>query len=323
MKVCLLGVSHWHASMHLDAVRSSGGEVMATWDPHTEAGEEFAGAHGLAACHNVEQALDEKPDLVVVMGSPKDVPDLALKVVAADIPMILEKPAVSTTRELMRIVEAVRNRGSFVGVPLPNRFGPVFGAMAALEAEGRLGKLAHGHFRIVNGPPQRYRDDGVGWMLDPAVSGGGALRNLGIHGVDAALSLANGSLRVVSVSIGNRVHDERVEDHAHLTLRDEAGTLFTVEAGYTYASMAPGGDFEWRIATRNAYLIDRGETAQCATLDDGSTRMLAPEHPGTRYRLFMADTFDRLRSGKAPAVSIEDYLAAMRIIDAAYEKANS
>jgi hypothetical protein len=37
----------------------------------------------------------------------------------------------------------------------------------------------------------------------------------------------------------------------------------------------------------------------------------------------MADTFGRLRSGRAPAVGIEDYLAAMQIIDAAYEKANS
>ncbi|MBM1173655.1 Gfo/Idh/MocA family protein [Microvirga arabica] len=323
MRVCLLGVSHWHAAMHLDAVRSSGGKVTDVWDSVAGAGASFADAHGVAVCDRVEQALERKPDLAVVMGSPGNVPDLALKIVSAGIPIILEKPAAPTTSALMHIVEAARSSGTFVGVPLPNRFGPIFRTMAELEAEERLGKLAHGHFRIVNGPPQRYRDDGVGWMLDPAVSGGGALRNLGIHGIDAALSLAQGTLRVVSASIGNRIFDERVEDHAHVTLRDEFGTLFTVEAGYTYASMAAGGDFEWRIATGNAYLIDRGETAQCATLDDGSTRMLAPEHPSTRYRLFMADTFDRLRSGKDPAVSIEDYLAAMQVIDAAYEKAKA
>ncbi|QRM29971.1 Gfo/Idh/MocA family protein [Microvirga sp. VF16] len=323
MRVCLLGVSHWHAAMHLDAVRASGGAVIAVWDQDARAGADFAGAHGLAACQSVGQALANRPDLVVLMGSPREVPDIALGVVAADIPMVLEKPAASTTGELLRIVKAARSQGRFVGVPLPNRFGPVFQAMAELEAEGRLGKLAHAHFRIVNGPPQRYRDDGVGWMLDPAVGGGGALRNLGIHGVDAALSVAQGTLRVISASIGNRIHGERVEDHALLILHDEAGTLFTVEAGYTYASMAPGGDFEWRIATGNAYLIDRGEAAQCATLDDGHTRALAPEHPSTRYRLFMADTFARLRSGEAPAVDIEDYLAAMQIIDAAYERANA
>ncbi|MBM1172526.1 Gfo/Idh/MocA family protein [Microvirga arabica] len=323
MRVCLLGVSHWHAAMHLDAVRSSGGEVMAVWDPDTGAAAKFAATYNVAVRKSVQQVFDERPDLIVVMGFPKNVRDVALKVVSAGIPMILEKPAAPTTSELMHIVEATRSRGSFVGVPFPNRFGPVFRTMAELDTRARLGKLAHCHFRIVNGPPQRYRDDAVGWMLDPAISGGGALRNLGIHGIDAALSLTQGTLRVVSASIGNRNHDERVEDHAHVTLRDEAGTLFTVEAGYTYASMAPGGDFEWRIATRNAYLIDRGETAQCATLDDGSIRTLVPEHPSTRYRLFMADTFARLRSGEAPTVSIEHYQAAMQVIDAAYEKATA
>ncbi|MGO4526635.1 Gfo/Idh/MocA family protein [Microvirga sp. 2MCAF35] len=323
MRVCLLGVGHWHAAMHLDAVRTCGGEIVAVWNQDSEAAIGFAATHGLFACRSLSEALASKVDLVVVMGSPREVPSLAMQVVEADLPMILEKPAARTAGELMRVVEAARDRDHFVGVPLPNRFGPIFRAMAELDAMGRLGELAHCHFRIVNGPPQRYRDDGVEWMLDAAISGGGALRNLGIHGIDAALSLAQGTLRVVSASIGNRIHDERVEDHAHVTLRDEAGTLFTVEAGYTFASMAPGGDFEWRVATGNAYLIDRGEAAQCTTLDDAKSRMLAPEHPSTRYRLFMADTFDRLRSGEKPAVGIEDYLAAMQVIDTAYEKANS
>ena len=316
-------MSHWHAQMHLDAVISSGGEVPAVWDLDAATTRRFAADHRLTTAQSLDQIIRSHPNLIVLMGHPLTVPDVAPQIIAAGIPLILEKPAASATGNLMRVVEAVRERGGFVGVPLPNRFGPVFRTMAELKAEGRLGKLAHGHFRIVNGPPQRYRDEGVGWMLDPAIGGGGALRNLGIHGIDAALFLAQGALRVMSAAIGNRIHEERVEDHAHVTLRDEAGTLFTIEAGYTYASMAPGGDFEWRIATHNAYLIDRGETAQCATLDDGCTRMLAPQHPSTRYRLFMADTFDRLRSGEAPAVGIEDYLAAMQIIDAAYEKANS
>lgn len=323
MRVCLLGVSHWHAAMHLDAVRASGGEVSAVWDydPRSSAG--FAQSHDVPAFARIEEAFETTPDLAVVMGSPVDVPGLVLEVVSAGIPIVLEKPAASTTSGLMGILETIPERDRFVAVPLPNRFGPAFGAMAALEAEGRLGKIAHGHFRIVNGPPQRYREDGVEWMLDPAIGGGGALRNLGIHGIDAALSLAQGALRVVAASVANRIHDQPVEDHAHVVLCDDAGTLFTVEAGYTFASMAPGGDFEWRIATGNAYLIDRGETAQCATLDDGDVRMLAPEHPSTRYRLFMADTFDRLRSGERPTIGLEDYLAAMKVIDAAYEKAKA
>ena len=125
----------------------------------------------------------------------------------------------------------------------------------------------------MNGPPERYRLDGVPWVLDPAIGGGGALRNLGIHGIDAALALAGGAdLAIVSAAIDRRLHGEAVEEYAVVTLRAPDGMIATVEAGYTYASMAPGGDFEWRVSARNAYLIDRGDACRVATLDDGQVR---------------------------------------------------
>lgn len=323
MRVALLGVSHWHAGMHLDAALSCSAEIVAAWDPHEAAAQRFGNRHGIRTGENLGQIVKSRPDLIVVMGHPRDVPKIADEVLSADIPTILEKPAAPSTAAIRLIRDKARERGAFVGVPLPNRFGPIFPEMARLAEAGRLGKLGHGHFRIVNGPPQRYADDGVGWMLDPSVSGGGALRNLGIHGIDAARSLAQGKLRVLGSAIGNRLHGTAVEDHAQVTLQDEAGALFTVEAGYTYASLAPGGDFEWRVATGNAYLVDRGAQAHCTTLDDGAARPLPVEHPSTRYRLFMADTFARLRDGAMPSIGIEDYHSAMELIDEAYEKANS
>ncbi|MDF2810533.1 MAG: dehydrogenase [Microvirga sp.] len=323
MKIALLGVSHWHAGIHLDAALFCGGEIVAVWDRDGETARRFAADHQLAADQTLEQILKRRPDLVVLMGHPRHVPEVALEIIAAGVPMLLEKPAAASTEGITRIRDNARENRAFVGVPLPNRFGPIFGEMTRLSGEGRLGGLGHGHFRIINGPPQRYDVDGVGWMLDPSIGGGGALRNLGIHGIDAARSLAQGKLRVASAAIGNRLHDAMVEDHALVALQDEADVLFTVEAGYTYASLAPGGDFEWRVATHNAYLVDRGEEAQCATLDDGALRALRPEPGSTRYRLLMADTFAQLRNGEAPTISIEDYHSAMEIIDAAYQKAGS
>src|SRR5690606_3544942 len=228
-------------------------------------------------------------DLVVLMGHPSRCPEHAMAVIAAYKPMILEKPAVSTTRDLAAITEAAKAAQLFVGVPLPNRFGPAVMEYLALRDAGKTGPVAHAGFRLVNGPPQRYRDEKVGWLLDPAIGGGGALRNLGIHGVDCALVLAEGELSIVSSSIGRTTHDEPVEDYALLVLKDAAGTLFTVEAGYTYASMAPGGEFEWRVVSANATLVDRGDAATSVTLDDGAHRALAPEPTATRYRLFTSD----------------------------------
>jgi len=174
----------------------------------------------------------------------------------------------------------------------------------------------------VNGPPERYRLDGVPWVLDPAIGGGGALRNLGIHGIDAALALADGAdLALVSASIDRRLYGEAVEEYAIVVLRAPDGMIATVEAGYTYASMAPGGDFEWRVSARNAYLIDHGDACRVATLDDGRVRDLAPIPPADRYKAFMADTLDRLACGAPPSVGIGDYLRAMRLIDRAYQEA--
>ncbi|KQX42962.1 dehydrogenase [Devosia sp. Root436] len=323
MKIALFGTSHWHAEMHLDAVRAAGATVVGVWDEDPAHAAGFADKHGLPFVVSITDGLALSPDLIVLMGHPSTLPGRARSLIETGIPLILEKPAASNTAAIAELTKLARERGTFVGVPLPNRFGPIFGAYSKLQETGRAGRLAHASFRLVNGPPERYRQDAVGWLLDPAIGGGGALRNLGIHGVDAVLSLAQGPVTLVSANIANRIHSEAVDDHALLVLSDAVGTLFTVEAGYTYASMAPGGEFEWRMVTANATLLDRGDSASCVTLDDARTQTLPPEPTATRYRLFMADTLQRLRDGRAPAITLDDYLAAMTLIDAAYAKARS
>lgn len=321
MKVVLAGTSHWHAAMHLDAARSAEAEIAGVWDEDPEHSRGFAARHTLSALPAFEQVLSIAPDLVVLMGHPSTVPARARRLIEARLPMILEKPAASSSAAVAELRDLARQQEAFVSVPLPNRFGPAVTAFERLRREGRAGTIAHAHFRVVNGPPQRYAADGVTWVVDPAIGGGGALRNLGIHGVDAALSLATGKLSLGYASIGNRIHISPVEDYALLVLEDEAGAVFTVEAGYTFASMQPGGDFEWRIVSANATLIDRGDKATCVTLDDAAVVDLPVELPATRYRLCMRDIFERLERTMPPTISLDDYVEAMSLIDAAYRKA--
>lgn len=321
-RVALAGVGHWHAGMHLEAARAAGADVVAAWDPDPAVAAGFAAEHGVPQEPAIAALIAARPNLTVVMGRPDQVPALALACIKASLPIVLEKPAAVSTAALEPLAEAAR--GLFAAVPLPNRCGPIWAEIETLKAAGRLGPVSHAQFRIVNGPPERYRLDGVPWVLDPAFGGGGALRNLGIHGIDAALALAGGAdLAVVSAAIDRRLYGEAVEEYAIVTLRAPDGMIATVEAGYTYASMAPGGDFEWRVSARNAYLIDRGDACRVATLDDGQVRDLAPIPPADRYKAFMADTLDRLARGAPPSVGIGDYLQAMRLIDRAYQEASA
>ena len=153
-----------------------------------------------------------------------------------------------------------------------------------------MGLISHSHLRLINGLPQRYVDDGCGWVLEAAVSGGGALRNLGIHGIDAFLALAGDQeIAVEQASFGRQLHGTQVEDYALVVLRAVDGSIGLVEAGYTYTSII-GGIFDWRVSARNASLTDLGDRLQVATLDDGTVCELAATPVAERYQALMADT---------------------------------
>jgi predicted dehydrogenase len=319
MRIALTGVGHWHAAMHLDAARHAGAQVVSAWDPDPDTAARFAAGNGLSAAPDMAALLAAKPGLVVVMGHPDDVPAMARAVLAAGIPMVLEKPAAPVTDILAAIAPPA---GHFVAVPLANRCSPIWAEMDRLNAAGRLGAVAHAQFRIINGAPERYRADRVAWLLDPAVGGGGAMRNLGLHAVDAALMLFGAAEPDLLTAVARAdMHGEKVEDYALAVLAAKGGPVVTVEAGYSYATLAPGGDYEWRVSAGNAYLIDTGAACRVATRDDGQVREIAPVLSRARYRAFMADTLDRLRRGDRPLVDFADYLRAMRVVDAIYARA--
>ena len=136
-------------------------------------------------------------------------------------------------------------------------------------------------------------------MLDPALSGGGCMRNLGIHRVDAFLRFTQGeTVEVLSAAITYRVHGKAIGEMGAALLRSESGVIGTIEAGYSYASMKPGGDFEGRLSSANCYISDRNDTLQVATLDDNDVRTLSIPDQGGRYDQFGRDTLERLRTGR-------------------------
>ncbi|WIY54519.1 Gfo/Idh/MocA family oxidoreductase [Devosia sp. YIM 151766] len=321
-RIALFGVGHWHAAMHLDAALHAGAHVIGVWDEDQAVAISFAEQHGLEAL-SFEALLAAAPDIAILMGHPLHVPQQAMRIVETVPTLVLEKPAVPTSSDLDTIAAAAERHGCHIAIPFGHRLSPVLERRSQLEAEGRSGRLVQLHFRIVNGSPRRYRDQGVGWLLDPEISGGGALRNIGIHGVDLILAHATGPLEIISAQILNTIHDEPVEDYAHVVLRDAAGVLFTLEAGYTFPTLAPGGDFELRLVTTNAVLHDHGSISRCATLDDGRNDEIHSPPPGLRYRDFLRDTLNRIEAGQGAGVTLHDYRTAMDLIDRIYERAKT
>jgi predicted dehydrogenase len=151
-------------------------------------------------------------------------------------------------------------------------------------------------------------------MLDPAAAGGGCLRNVGLHGIDAFLFLSGENVEVTGVQMSSRAHGARVEDYATLLLRTASGVLGTIEVGNTFPGK--GADAEWKLAGRDALLVQRDGSLRCTTAagEQALAGPLAEPLPVVAVR----DALARWQNGESPSTGVEDCYRAMRIVDEAY-----
>ncbi len=318
MRAVIVGVAHWHAQMYADALAALGSPVLGTSDLDPDAGRAAAEKLKLPFDADAAAMLDRlEPEVAFVLPRHDRAMAETAPVLARRIPFLIEKPLGRTGAEARAVADAAKAAGIFAASALANRQLAIWKRFDDLKQSGQLGTVMHAHFRTVNGPPGRYRDWGVGWMLDPVVSGGGALRNLGFHAVDAALTLAGG--RPVSVrgaSVTRHAYTLPVEEFATAVIAVDGGPVVTVEAGYSYA--AGGGDMEWRIAATGAYLREtRGRLE--VRLADGTLEATDVPLPG--YHRLTEDILRRLKEGRPPSADVEDCARAAELIDRIYDAA--
>jgi predicted dehydrogenase len=304
-----IGLAHWHVPMHVAAARRAGLRILGGWDPDPA----LAQVHGLPAFGTPAAAFATGAGLAVVTGTPLEMPDRVRLTVAAGIPLLVEKPVAPTGAALRPLADEVTATGAFAAVALPHHAGPLATATGC-------GSVRHLSVRLVNGRPARYRDWGVPWVLDPAVGGGGALRNLGVHGIDLARLLLGSDVAVTSATL-RRWHGEAVEDHAVVHLAAPSGATATVEAGYLHPDDG-GSDFEARLMGSDAVAVDTGEVLLVSGPGGLSERRPVTPQP-SRYDDLMADVARRVQRGLPPAASLADLAGAMDLIDAAYHKAQT
>jgi len=318
----IAGITHWHAPRYVRILRARGVRLLGAADADAGAGRAASQRYDIAFEADTDRLLEKtRPDLALLL--PRH--DLATReitaVAARGVAMLLEKPMGRNGREAAASAAAVRRAGIFASVCLPNRYLGIWDAYRALVADDALGTLLHAHFRTINGPPSRYIDYGVPWMLDPDIAGGGALRNLGIHGADAICQLAAGRpLTMTGASISHAGHDGRIEDFAAAVCATADGFIATLEAGYTYANQQEGGDYEWRIAATAAYLHECNGRLRVhrrgATIEER-----AVPTPHLAYEIMVNAALDAFEAGAAPPATVDDCVFAVDLQDRIYATA--
>ncbi len=324
LRLAFAGVSHWHFlvdARYLEQARASGAEIVGLSDDDPELARRHADEIGCGwAADPVELVERFRPDLVVALPRPDRAPEQVGRLLETGVPLLAEKPLGLRAADVWPLAEQAERAGTWVTVAFPQRFRPIWARLDRLRADGTLGTLGHVGLRQLNGPPWRYRDYGVPWMLAPAVAGGGPLRNIGIHLTDMlGLLLGDREPRVLAATATWAMHGEPIEDFVAATLRTADGVVATLEVGYTFARPKPG-DTDIHVAGTGAYLLQRRDELLIYPVE-GEPEVVR-DGPGTDlYRALFFDALRRLRAGEPPVATIRDCAHANALIDAIYAAA--
>jgi predicted dehydrogenase len=325
IRIAAIEVSHWHAVYdaaylrHLIAMPDV--ELVGIQDSNAGLAAKRAADVGspLTFTDYREMLATTRPDFVVALGRHRQMAGIAHDLLDQGYPFLMEKPMGISASEVEAVAVKAARLDAFVAVPLAQRYAPFSKRARELLDAGRFGPLSHIYIRINRPGPARYQAWDCPWMLDPAESGGGCLRNLGSHGFDMFLHLTGEPAEVTGAQLSRRAHGLTVEDYASVMLRSVSGILGTIEVGNGFPR--DGTDGEWKIAGRDAILTMKDGVMKLATAEGDET------FPGSDvtapYFVAVRDALDHWRRGAPPPISVHDCARAVRLIDQAYALARN
>ena len=318
IRVAAIEVGHWH-SLHDAAylktlVKMPEARLVGVQDPDAAmAAARAAELGGPPVFTDYREMLaSTRPDFVVALGRHSAMAGIAHHLLDEGYPFLMEKPMGLDAGEVRGIADKAKAKKAFAAVPLFQRYHPFVTHARRMLAEGAFGPLSHFHFRSNRGSSARYVSWGSPWMLDPAIAGGGCLRNIGLHGIDLFLHLAGHDAEVAGAQLSSSALGQPVEDYAAVLLR-AGGVVGTVEVGNVFPGS--GADGEWKLAGRDALLVQQGGVRCIAAA--GETRLAEPP-PEQLAAVALRDALARWQRGEAPATGPEDCWRAMRVVDDAY-----
>jgi len=322
LRLAFAGASHWHFSVdarYLALARAAEAEIVGLSDDDEVIARTRAAEAGCAWTTDLAELVGRfRPDLVVALPRHDRAPTQVTQLLDLGVPLLAEKPLGRSAADVWPLVE--RAERGWVTVAFPLRYQAIWARLERLRAEGRLGTVGQIGVRQINGPPWRYRDYGVDWMLDPTIAGGGPLRNIGIHLTDILARLVEpSSLHVVGAARTSRFHDEPIEDLVAAVLRSDEGVVASLETGYSFARPKPG-DADIHIGATGAYLVQRRDALLVYPAEgEPETIELDPSH--SFYEDLFFDALRRFRRGDPPVATVRDCARANELIDRIYAAA--
>jgi predicted dehydrogenase len=306
----------------------NGARVVANYGRGAERREAFARRFG-SRPHDSIDALCADPEVELVVVS---VPNqLHLEAVEAAVrqgkAVACTKPLARNAGEAARMVRAVEDASIWHGYLENVVFTGELARMREMIEAGAIGRPVTMRAREGHSGPHAPH------FWDAELAGGGALLDMGSHGVEAARFLFGKEQRIGHVFAwgATLVHGERTsgEDNALALLRFEDGRLATIDNSWSTKGGLEGrfevnGDAGRLISDMSSSMlrafIERpaGYLAEKADADTGWVFPVPDETYAHGHEAMMRHMLESFRAGRLPSETFHDGLAVNSVIDAAY-----
>lgn len=347
MKIGILSAAHVHADSYVGCFRSLPGvELLGLADEDEARGAEFAKRYGLEFFGSYGKLLDAGPDAVVVTSENAGHRRPAEMAAARGVHILCEKPLATTAEDARAIVEAARAAGVVLMTAFPMRFSVSVKMVRDQLAAGALGAPL-----CFNGSNQgQLPPKDRAWFTDPVLAGGGAVTDHLVHLADI-LRWYLGREAVEVYAVANRIFhadEAAVETGAIVSIRFDGGVFATIDCSWSRPENWPswGGLSFDMITDRGGVRVDPfrqnltvfgAKSPESAGADGAGSReagrdwAAASGHGGSAGapkwhfwgsdadQAMIAEFVSAVREGRAPAVTGEDGLAAVEIVEAAYQ----
>ena len=244
-RIAVVSVAHIHSRDFCKKISaaSSNKAPYVIWDDNAARGEAYAKEFNTRFEPDLAKVLaDPAVDGFAVCAENMRHAALLREVLPVGKPTLCEKPLGATAADADEIEALVRKHGTPL---ISGYFQPFFAhnrGAKALMASGELGRITHLTFRNAhNAAYGRWFDSpDLAWFTDPALSGGGALLDMGTHAVHLLRHLGGPVKEVWSTNANFAGTYPKVDDYGIIIIRFASGVLGRVEGGWVFTG-APTG----------------------------------------------------------------------------------
>jgi myo-inositol 2-dehydrogenase / D-chiro-inositol 1-dehydrogenase len=336
-KVALLGagfIAEIHAESYHRFVPDA--ELVAVYTRDPAKAEAFARRHHVPKwTHNLEEAIEQSGCDVVDIGLPNCLHHRAvLTAVRAGKHVIVEKPLALNLEEADAMIAASREPGRKLMYAEELCFAPKYERVRRLVNEGAIGTIYQMR------QCEKHSGPHSDWFYDVEQSGGGAIMDMGCHGIAWFRWMLGGAPQVQSVYAHlqrNLVHGSRTlgEENSVVTVEFAGGAIGIAEnswakhggmddraevygtGGVVYADLFQGNSALTYSRAGYGYAMEKADSTK------GWSFTVFEEAFNQGYPQELKHFIECVREDKSPVVTGEDGRAVLEIILAAYQSAGT